>query len=374
MKFNNYLKTTSLAFVAVVLLFSSCKKDRQIEKAAPEISGTKGIYVLSEGLWNRNNSTIAYYDIAKGTVEADIYSKVNATNLGETANDLQAYGSKMYCVVSGIKGSNNSFVDVMSIATGKSLKRISFNGATNLDIPRYVTFYQNKAYVSRYDGVISRIDTATMTVDSELQLMNGTNKAAVLEGITVANGKLYVTNAVNDYASPNSLKTKVTVVDLATFKKTKDIEVGPNPSKIATAANGDVYAITWNVYGQTNKPTLVRINSITDAVTQTEEYDLGAITIAKSQAWVTKDLYSGSAEIRSLNLTTGKLGNALITDGTVVSSPYGITINPFDNTVVVSNNAGATKTAFVFGADGKKKFSFATGEGPQTAVFNYSYK
>lgn len=373
MTYNNYLKTISLGLFATVLLLSSCKKDRQIEQQAPEISATKGIYVLCEGSWGNNNSTISYYDIAKGTVEADIYTKMNTTKLGETANDLQAYGSKMYCVVSGIKGSNNSFVDIMSIATGKSLKRISFNGASNLDIPRYVTFYQNKAYVSRYDGVISRIDTATMTVDAELQLMNGANKAAILEGIAIANGKLYVTNAVNDYANPNSLKTKVTVINLTTFTKTKDIEVGLNPVKIATAANGDLYTLTWNVWGETNKPTLVRINSTTDAVTQTEEYDLGAINVVKNQAWVTKDVYSASPEIRSLNLTTGKLGNVLITDGTAVASPYGITINPFDNTVLVADN-GTPKTAFLFGADGKKKFSFATGTGPQSAVFNYSYK
>jgi hypothetical protein len=372
MKYNYYIKTIAPAVLAITLLFSSCTKERNFEPKAPEISGTKGIYVLCEGSWGQNNSAISYYDIATNTVVQDIYSKVNTTKLGETANDLQAYGSKMYCVVSGIKGQSNSFVDIMSIATGKSLKRISFNEASNLDIPRYVTFYQNKAYVSRYDGVISRIDTTTMTVDAELQLMNGSTKAAILEGIAVANGKLYVTNGVNDYANPNSLKTKVTVVDLATFKKTKDIEVGSNPVKITAAGNGDLYTITWNVWGQTNKPTLVRINSTTDAVVQTEEYDLGAIAIVKDQAWVTKDIYSAPS-IRSINLTTGKLGNALITDATTIASPYGLTINPFDNSVVATDGTTPGKV-YVFGIDGKKKFEFATAGLPQRAVFTYNYK
>lgn len=371
MKLNNYFKTISLGLLATVLLFSACNKGHYYQPEAPVITETKGIYVLCEGVWPDNNSTISYYDIAKNTVEADIYSKVNSGQLGKGANDLQAYGSKMYAVVSGTKGSNNSFVDIMSIGTGKSLKRISFNTGADLDIPRYVTFYQNKAYVSRYDGVISRIDTATMAVDGELQLMNGANKAGGLEAVTVANGKLYVANSSHP-SYDNGLKTKVTVIDLLTFKKTKDIEVGLNPTKIAAAGNGDVYAITWNVWGQTNKPTLVRINSTTDAVAQTEEYDLGAIAIAKDQAWVTKDVYSSPA-IRSLSLATGKLGNSLITDGTAIASPYGLTINPFDNTVVATNGA-AIGTAFVFGTDGKKKYSFTTGGFPQRAVFNYSYK
>ncbi len=370
MKLNNYFKTISLGLFATVLLLGSCK-NHYIEPAAPEIAGTKGIYVLCEGVWPDNNSTLSYYDISKNTVEADMYQKMNGSALGKAANDLQAYGSKMYAVVSGTKGSNNSFVDVISITTGKSLKRISFNGGTDVDIPRYVTFYQNKAYVSRYDGVISRIDTATMTVDSELQLMNGANKAGGLEALTVANGKLYVTNSSHpSYA--NGLKTKVTVIDLATFKKTKDIEVGLNPTKIAAAANGDVYAVTWNVWGETNQPSLVKINSVTDAVVQTEAYDLGAIAIVKDQAWVSKDVYS-SPDIKSLNLTTGKLTNSLIADGTTIASPYGLTINPFDNSIVATNGA-ATGTAFVFGTDGKKKYSFTTGGFPQRAVFNYTYK
>lgn len=365
----------ALALVSL-FAFASCKKDRAIIPKDLEISSTKGIYMLAEGNWGAGNSSIAYYDIATNTVEQDFYKKVNKTDLGESANDLQAYGSKMYAVITGTAGGGNSFVDVMSINTGKSLKRISFNSGSTSFMPRYITFYQNKAYVSRYDGAISRIDTATMTVDAELQLMNGSVKAAILEGIAVANGKLYVTNASNDYTNPNSLKTKVTVIDLATFKKTKDIEVGLNPVRIAAAANGDLYTITWNVWGETNQPSLVRIGSATDAVIQTEKYDvfdnLSSIAIVKDQAWL-----GVNTAVKSINLATGKLGSSLITDGTAIAMPYGLTVNSFDNTVVVADAVGYTATAgkaYVFSADGKKKYSFATGVLPQHAVFTYNYK
>jgi len=370
MKSNNKL---FYAFALVsIMAFASCKKDDVITPKNLEISSTKGIYMLSEGAWGGENSSIAYYDIATNTVEQDFYKKINNTNLGELANDLKAYGSKMYAVVSGTAGSGNSFVDVMSINTGKSLKRISFNDGKNSFLPRYITFHQNKAYVSRYDGVISRIDTASMTIDAELQLMNGTLKAGALEGIEVANGKLYVANSFNDYANPNSLKSKVTVVDLATFKKTKDIEVGSNPVRLAAVGNGDLYTITWNVWGTDNKPSLVRINSKTDAVAQTEQYDLSSITAIKDQAWV-----AGNNGINAINLATGKLGNNLITDGTTIAIPYGLTVNPFDNTVVVADAVSYTATAgkvYVFSADGEKKYSFLTNALPQHAVFNYTYK
>jgi hypothetical protein len=375
MVFNNYLKSTGLAFLAIVMLLSSCKKEKDdnIEPKVPEISGTKGIYVLCEGLWGQNNSAISYYDIASNTVEQDMYNKVNKTKLGETANDLKAYGSKMYCVISGTQGEAKSFIDIIDIATCKSLKRISFNSANDGFMPRYVTFYKNKAYVSRYDGKISRIDTTTLAVDGELQLMNGTNKAEGLEGLAVANGKLYVTNSWHPYY-PNGLRSKVTVIDLNSFTKTKDIEVGNNPVRIATADNGDLYAITWNVLGESNKPSLVRINSTTDAVVQKEEvlqWDyLSAITIAKNQAWV-----GINSEIKAINLSTGKLGNNLITDGTTITTIYGLTVNPFDNSVVVADaeGYGGTGKAYVF-VDGKRKYDFATAGLPQHSVFNYTYK
>jgi hypothetical protein len=369
MKSNKQFYALALVFIVA---FASCKKDEAVTPRGNEIVDTRGIYMLSEGSWGKNNSAIAYYDIATNTVEQDIYKKINKTDLGESANDLKAYGSKMYVVISGTAGSGNSFVEMIDIHTGKSLKRISFNDGTNSFIPRYVAFHQNKAYVSRYDGVISRIDTASMTIDGELQLMNGAVKAGALEGLAVANGKLYVTNSSNDYANPNSLKTKVTVVDLATFKKTRDIEVGLNPVKIAAAGNGDLYTLTWSVWGMDNKPTLVRISSATDAVISTDQQDFGSINITKDFAGV-----AGNNGIRAINLTTGSLGNSLITDGTKIAMPYGLTVNPFDKSVVVADAVSYSAEngkAYVFGADGKLKYSFATAVLPQHAVFNYNYK
>lgn len=371
----NKLKAILFIFLATSLFLSACKKESPTTVKVLEIANTKGVYMLCEGLWGMNNSAISYYDIATNKVEKDMYKKVNKTDLGETANDLKAYGSKMYCVVSGTQGEAKSFIDIIDIATCKSLKRIPFNTTNDGFMPRYVTFYKNKAYVSRYDGKISRIDTTSLTVDGELQLMNGTNKAEGLEGLAVANGKLYVTNSWHPYY-PNGLRSKVTVIDLNSFTKIKDIEVGNNPVRIAAAGNGDLYAITWNALGETNKPSLVRINSITDVVVQKEEvlmWDyLSSIAIVKDQAWL-----GINAEVKAINLTTGKLGNSLITDGTTISTLYGLTVNPFDQSVVVADaegHNGSTGKAYVFGLDGKQKYSFATAGLSQHAVFTYNYK
>jgi len=371
--YNNPMKTTVLAFLLGALFFSSCKKDRTPAPLPqkPEITGTKGIYVLGEGTMGNNNSTLTYYDVASKKSETDYFKKINGRSLGETANDLKAYGSKMYCVVAGIQGKPQSFVEVIDIATGKSLKSISFNANGDGQLPRYVAFYKDKAYVSRYDGKITRIDTASLAVDGELQLMNGTSPAGGLEGLAVANGKLYVTNSDHPFY-PAGLKNKVTVIDLATFTKIKDITVSYNPVKIAAAQNGDLLVVTWGDYGNI-KPVLQKISSATDAVTASYDYNAGPIAVYKNKSYLITDWNMNSL---TLDLTTGATGK-IITDGTVASTLYGVTVNSFDESVVIADAisfGSSVGKALVFDKNGKIMYDFATGALPQHAVFNYSYK
>ena len=367
----NYFKNVLAATLIAFTLFSSCKKSNDTEVILErEITGTQGIYVLCEGGMGGDAGVISYYDVVKKTTIKDYYKQVNGKALGETANDLQAYGSKMYCVVSGKQGSAESFVDVMQISTGKTIKRIPFNTTNDGFLPRNITFYKNKAYVSRLDGKISRIDTASLEIDADLQLKSGANNIAGLEGLAVANGKLYVAGS-DHYLYTNSLKNKIVVVDLNTFTQTKEITVNHNPQKIAVTSTGDLFVTSWGNYS-TIKPALQKISSVTDLITQTEaNTDIGAMTVVGNSGWVAKDIYSAPS-IKSLNIATGKLGNDLVSDGTAIILAYGLTINPFDNSVVVSDS-GASK-AFVFTQDGKLKYSFATGSFPQAAVFNYGYK
>ncbi len=374
---NFYTKTGLILITTAVVLLASCKKEDVEEPEKPKtsavkvpvISETKGIYMLCEGLMGNNNSAISYYDVATKTAVADYYKQVNGVSLGETANDLEQYGSKMYCVVAGIQGTKQSFLDIIDIKSCKSLKRIPFNSATDGYIPRFVAFYKDKAYVSRYDGKVSRIDTASMAIDGEITLSEG------LEQLAVANGKLYVCNSSHPYYQ-NGAKNKVSVIDLATFTKTKDIAVNNNPVRIQSADNGDLFVVCWNDYIINNNPSLDRISSATDTKIASYSYDLGAIAINGSTAYLSKDIYS-SPDIKALNTTSGALGASLITDGQVITTIYGITINPFSKEVVVAdannynNSEGLT---YCFGTDGKVKFSFKTAGLPQHAVFNYNYK
>jgi hypothetical protein len=363
-----FLRYSPFAFVALAgtLLLGSCKKDK--DSRTGEIESTAGVYVLCEGNLGKANSTITYYNTATKTVDNNYYKTVNGTNLGETANDLQRYGSKIYCVVSGLQGTAQSFVDVLDTKTGKSIKRISFNTTNDGYMPRKIAFYQNKAYVSRLDGKVSRIDTASLSVDGELVL------SEALEGMAVSKGKLYIANSDYSYLYKNGKNTVVTVVDLASFTKIKDITVSWNPTKVAAAPNGDIYVACDGNYANL-KPALDRINTTTDTkVSSNTDYaGYGSLTIGSNNAFVT----TTSSLIRSLDVSTGTPGNNFITDGTTVALTYGLTIDGFNNDLYVFDAisyASSTGKTYCYGADGKKKFEFATGQLPKAAVFVYNYR
>ncbi|MHA4895087.1 DUF5074 domain-containing protein [Pedobacter sp. PWIIR3] len=362
----NYSKLAAILLMGTSL-FSACKKDRLVitDRYA---TGTLGAYVLCEGQYGgTNNSSITYYDIASNTATKDFFKKQNGTELGTNANDLKAYGSKMYCVITGTTAAaKDSYLEVINITTGKSVKRISLSDATAGFLPRYIIFNGSKGYISGYDGSITKIDTANLTVESRLKV------GGALEEETIVNNKLYVTNSAHfQFGTANN--SSVSVVDLATFTKIKDIAVGFNPTRIAATAAGDVFVLTKGDYVNI-KPSLDKISSLTDnKVSSNDKVSLEFLRVSSGKGFVIGDYTD--PYLKTFNLNTGELVGNFITDATALTTAYGVTVNGFNDDVYVSDakSYAAEGKVIAFGADGKKKFEFTTGAVPQTAVFNYSY-
>lgn len=352
---------------AAILMLSACKKDR-LPPIDPKPNSTAGVYVLNEGAFSSGGkSTLTYYDIATAAVEKDYFKKQNGIDLGNKASDLKQYGSKMYCVITGTdKASKDSYVEVISIATGKSLKRIPFSDATSGFLPRYITFYKNKAYVSSYDGYITRIDTAGLTIESRLKV------GGALEQLATVNGKLYVTNSAHFmYATDNN--SSISVVDLNSFNKLKDIAVGYNPTKISATSTGDLYVITRGNYVDIS-PSLDKLSSVNDVKTGTSILDVEYLNITGNRGFVIGPY--ANEFLKTIDISSGVLGTDFVTDGTIVTLPYSVTVNTLNEDTYVADADGYAPEGkmFCFGKDGKKKFQFATGAIPQSAVFKYIYK
>ena len=147
-----------LALAASALLFSCNNNGGSVTIPSPK---TQGYWILGEGSFGVDNSTLYYYDLSTQTATNRFETANPEAVLGNTANDMKVYGSKLYVAVD-----MSNKVVVLNASTGEILQEIDMGTEDGLRRePRNVTYAAGKVYVSLYSGQVARIDTTTFAVD-----------------------------------------------------------------------------------------------------------------------------------------------------------------------------------------------------------------
>lgn len=357
---HNYI----LFALAITVIFSSCRKDNDTKPDDQEVASLyKGLYILSEGSINNNNSSLTYYDYGTKITTANLFFTANGRGIGDTGNDLQVYGSKMYIVVNV-----SNTVEVVDAKTAKSIKQISFVNGNVGRQPRYIVFNKNKAFISSFDGTVAVMDTTTLAIEKYITV--GRNP----EKMGIANGKLYVANSGG--LDPENYDNTVSVIDLNTLSEIKKITVTINPRGVIADQYGDIYVLSTGNYG-TIKPDMAVIDSKTDLVTQTfANFGGGSMAINGDVAYIAGTTYdenfNATNYVKLFNVKTEKLLRSnFITDGTVITSPYGINVDPVSGEVFITDakNYSTNGEVFCFNSLGVKKYSLTTGISPSKIIF-----
>lgn len=332
-------------------------------------AGHTGVFVLSEGLFNQNNSTLSWIDFNTGRPDSwdtgtgnsyDCFEKVNGRRIGDTANDLLLYGSKLYIAVS-----ESSTIEILDASTCSSIKQISLSRDGKASQPRRLAAAGGYVYACCFDGTVTRIDTVTMMNDATIQV--GRNP----DGICCAGDKLYVSNSGGlDVDNPD--KT-VSVISLYYFAEVKRLSVRANPGNIYS--DGDhVYVVSRGKFNYTtmNYDTrLHRIDATTDKVTDTYDIPILNMDIADGKAWFYG--YGDGGIIQVLDLATGQiLDSDFITDGTRVQCPYTIKVEPTTHKVYVCDATDYVTpgSLYCFSPDGHLLYSVpGIGINPNTIQF-----
>ncbi len=354
---NNYL----IIAAALLSVLASCRKDKNSPPASQPAAQRKGIYIINQGNFGSSNSTLTYYDYTTKALVSDQFSAVNGRTLGGVGNDIEIYGSKMYVVMN-----TSSTLEVIDPRTGKSIKQIylTSNGQSNGTArePRYVAFYKNKAFISSYDGTVAVLDTAALTISQYITV--GRNP----EQLAVSNGKLYVANS-GGLSYPNYDKT-VSVIDLTSLTVTKTITVPVNPNGVVADSNGNIYVHSSGDYTSANPESLTIISSATDAIKSSAAFDGGSLFIQGSNLYC----ITSTGAVKVLDTKTQAVTQAnFITDGTVIKTPFYVSVDDTTGEVFVTDAADYASNGSVtaFDKTGKKEYTLPAGISPGGIAYLY---
>ena len=350
----NYL---FVAFAFLTLL-ASCHKDKVNPNSGTPTAVRAGLYVLNQGGFGNNNSTLTYYNYTAKQLIPDQYSTVNGTKIGDTGNDIGIYGSKMYIVVN-----NSNVVDIVNAKTAKLIKQDSLLISKGVGRqPRSVAFYNGKAFITSYDGTVAVMDTATLVIDKYITV--GRNP----EQMVVSNGKLYVANSGGlSFGNPDNT---VSVINLVTLSEMKKITVIANPVSVAADTYGNVYVLSLGNFANI-LPGMTVIDNTTDAVKSQTNPSLSfniPIVVQGDFAYY----FTADSKIAMYNVKTQTLAQAnFITDGTVITTPYAINIDSTTGEVFIADakDYASNGTLYAFDKTGKKEYSIATGINPGKIAF-----
>lgn len=368
-------------FLSIFLIgvTSSCRKDVAVVKNEdivvdnPSANGFSGFYLLNEGNMGSNKSTLDYYDFTTGTFQRNIYGAINPTvpkELGDVGNDIAVYGKRLYAI---INASNK--VEVMDAKTAKRIGQIEIPNCRYLKFDKefvYITSYAgpieiNPNYAQK--GYVAKVDTAT------LKIVDKCIVGFQPDGLEIANGKIYVANSGGYMGAGNTEKYERTlsVIDLATFKEDKRIDVAYNLHHIKADKRGDLWVTSRGDYKQ--------LPSRLYFIDKTQQKVTDTLSLGVSNFYLDGDsLYTYSTEwsyITYSNVITYGIVNtrtheivsrAFITDGTdkEIEMPYGIMVHPVTKNIYVTDagNYVSPGILYCFTKKGKKIWSVRTGDIP----------
>lgn len=379
-----YRQTTAAALLLIaaiaVFMLGGCRKGDFIVPATETTvtGGTSGeitgFYLLNEGNMGSNKATLDYFDYETGVYTKNIYAQQNPNvvkELGDVGNDIKIYGDKLYIVINC-----SHFVEVMDVKTAKHIATISIPNC------RYLAFKDNYAYVSSYAGpvlidpnarlgYVARIDTTTLQVKDTCVV------GYQPEEMVIRGNKLYVANS-GGYRVPDYDNT-VSVIDLATFKEIKKIEVGINLHRMELDNYGNIYVSSRGDYYGTPSKTFV-IDPASDKVIRTVDLLPNSnMTLCGDSLFIYSTEWS---YLTNTNTVTYAIYNTLthkvvtrnfITDGTEkkIQIPYGLAVNPYTKEIFVTDAKDYVTpgTLYCFSPDGKKKWEAVTGDIPAHFAF-----
>ena len=259
-KMTRITKMTTIA-VCTALFFASCSKE-EIPTEIPLGAYDNGVLILNQGNFGSPNTSISYLSNDKVTFQNNIFGLVNPQEvLGDTGQDIGFNGELAYIV---LNVSNK--IEIVNRYTMKHITSIN----TGLNNPRYIAFFNGKAYVTNWgdsnittDDFVAVINLTTNTVSQSIPVVEGP------ERIVAEANNLYVAHK-GGYGFGNS----VSVINPVTNTVSRSITVGDIPN-FMVENNGILYVMCEGKPSYAPTETggkLVKINLTTNTIVSAMDF------------------------------------------------------------------------------------------------------
>ena len=365
---------TFTALLGIGLLISSCRSgDEDIvpSQGVPADMGSTSFYLLNEGNWGSNKSTIDYYDAATHTYHRNIYAEVNpgvTGHLGDMGNDLKIYDGKLWAVIN-----NSHLVEVMDAATAQHI--------TQFTIPncRYLAFEGRHAYVTSFAGPAGVDPNAqrgyVAHIDLDRMEITGTCIVGYQpEGLAVSGDYLYVANS-GGYRAPDYDHT-VSVIDLESFHVVDTIDVAPNLHLIEQDSHGYLWVTSRGDYGAIAPKTYV-IDPLTRTVCDSLNLAISGMALAGDSIYAYSSVWDYTTGENTFGYhlidtrTREVVNNSFIANTTDIRTPYGIAVNPTTREIYVTDAGDYVNPGYLhsFTPEGNRKVKVRTGDVPSDIAF-----
>ncbi|EDP70193.1 hypothetical protein FBALC1_11687 [Flavobacteriales bacterium ALC-1] len=306
-------KKIALLFLSVALLFTSCSNDDDVNPPAPLGDYENGILISHEGNFGQGNASVSFasYDLA--TVENNIFSSVNSSPLGDTAQSIAFRGDLAYIVLNV----SNS-IEIVNRYTFESVATIN----TGLNNPRFIAFANGKGYVTNWgDGGVA--------TDDYLAVIDATSNTLIAQTIAVAEGpEKIIANGNTLYVAHKGgfgQNNIVSVVNSNTDVITTTITVGDVPNSLQLDGAGSLWVLSGGKPSWTGDETAGQLSKINTSDNSVMTIDFGATEHPNHLALDNGILYyymSGS--VYKMNSTATTLPTTAELTGL---SFYGMTVN-----------------------------------------------
>ena len=325
-----------LLLLSAAWMFTACSSDDDNNTVIDWETYSRTIFAAAAGNWGQNNGAVGAIDADNSGKYSytDIYKTANGKLVGDAQDVLPLY-HKLY-----VASTTSSKIEVLD-EKGKVEKAILKPGAQF----RYLATDYDHVYVSAYNGYIYKLTNGDLT--------DSVKVGGYPEAMSVANGKLYVN--MSDYKYDNSGKS-ISVIDLKSFKKTKELDCELNPYNQSVAVGNKVYFVS--TYHADQDGALQCIDATTDKITNTGvkasaiAYDkVGNSIVALLTGYDANWTLSVKSFFR-YSLADGKTTQL---DHSAFTSPQQVNVDPVSGRIFVIDNPSYTAPSSLYIYDNSGK-------------------